>query len=83
MAIGALRAIRDRGLRVPEDISLIGYDGIEQADYCFPRLTTIQQHAGQLARRGVDILLRQVKGGAAIHEIVPFQLSCGESVREV
>lgn len=83
MAIGALRAIRDRGLRVPEDISLMGYDGIGQTEYAIPRLATIRQSAGQLARRGVDILLQQAKGGAAVHEIVPFQLSSGESVREL
>ncbi len=83
MAIGALRAIRDRGLRVPEDISIVGYDGIDQAAYCVPRLTTIRQNADRLARRGVDILLRQAGGGRAIHEIVPFQLIRGESVRTV
>ncbi len=83
MAIGALRAIRDRGLRVPEDISIVGYDGIEQAAYCIPRLTTIRQNADRLARRGVDILLQQTDGGNAVHEIVPFQLICGESVRTV
>lgn len=83
MAIGALRAIRDRGLRVPEDISIVGYDGIEQAAYCIPRLTTIRQNADRLARRGVDILLQQTDGGNAVHEIVPFQLICGENVRTV
>ena len=83
MAIGALRAIHDRGLRVPEDISLIGYDGIDQAAYCVPRLATVRQNAGQLARRGVDILLHQTDGSQPIHEIVPFQLVHGESVRAV
>ena len=83
MAIGALRAIRDRGLRVPEDVSLIGYDGIEQAAYCVPRLATIQQNADLLARRGVDILLQQTDGGQTVHEIVPFQLIPGESIREI
>ena len=81
MAIGALRAIHDRGLRVPEDISLIGYDGIKLAAYCVPRLATIRQDADQLSRRGVDILLSQMEGTRAVHEIVPFQLIPGESVR--
>ncbi len=83
MAIGALRAICDRGLRVPEDISLIGYDGIEQASYCIPRLTTICQNADLLARRSVDILMQQISGGPAVHEIIPFRLSRGESVRVI
>ena len=83
MAMGALRAIHDAGLRVPQDISLIGYDGIEQAAYCVPRLTTIRQNAGLLARRGVDILLRQMDSGEAVHELVPFELVEGESVRRL
>ncbi len=83
MAMGALRAIHDAGLRVPQDISLIGYDGIEQAAYCVPRLTTIRQNASLLARRGVDILLRQMDSGEAVHELVPFELVEGESVRRL
>jgi len=82
MAIGALRAIRDRGLRVPEDVSVVGYDGIEQGGYTVPRLATIRQGADQLARRGVEILLSQIAGErGAVHEIVPFELIEGESVR--
>ena len=83
MAMGALRAIHDRGLRVPTDVSLVGFDGIEQADYCVPRLTTIRQNASRLAQRGVDILLQQTAGGDAVHEIVPFELIRGESVRGI
>lgn len=80
MAIGAIRALRDRNIRVPEDVSVIGYDGIEQSGYCVPRLATVCQDWQQLARRGVEILLRQAEGGGAAHEIVPFRLSLGESV---
>jgi len=84
MSIGAIRALQDRGLRVPQDVSVMGYDGIEQAAYCVPRLATIQQDWKQLARRGVEILLRQAGDKApATHEIVPFRLLPGESVREL
>ncbi len=84
MAIGAIRAIHDRGLRVPEDVSVVGYDGILQADYCVPRITTIRQGAGQMARRSVEILLSRMEGAqGAIHEIVPFELIRGESVRRM
>ena len=81
MAIGALRAIRDLGLQVPKDLSLIGYDGIEQVNFCVPRLTTIRQNVEQLAKRGVEILLSQTDGGQSIHEIIPFQIIEGESIR--
>ncbi len=80
MAIGAIRALHDQRIRVPQDVSVVGYDGIEQAGYCVPRLATVCQNWEQLARRGVEILLNQAEGGCAVHEIVPFYLSMGESV---
>lgn len=81
MAIGAIRALRDHGLRVPEDVSVCGFDGIELADYLTPRLTTIRQPADRLASRGVSILIRCIEDdGDAVHEIVPYELVEGESV---
>lgn len=85
MAIGALRALRDHGKQVPEDISLIGYDGVDLGRYATPRLTTIKQADDQLARRGVDILLEQIEHRNAVHrfETVDFELLSGESVRNL
>lgn len=81
IAIGAIRAIKDRGLRVPEDISVIGYDGIASANFSVPRLATIQQDTRKLAERGTDILLRNIeRSPRPIHEVVPFRLIYGESV---
>lgn len=81
MAIGAIRAIRDRGLRVPEDISVIGYDGIELAGFYNPKLTTIVQDQDQLTKRGVEILMDSIENRAsARHVTVPFYLAAGESV---
>jgi LacI family transcriptional regulator len=53
-AIGAIRAFRDAGLGVPDDISVVGFDDIEQAAFNIPRLTTIRQpllNMGELAAR--------------------------------
>ena len=84
MAIGAIRAIKDRGLRVPEDISVIGFDGIDIGKYTAPRLTTIRQHRAEMATRGVEILLNSLNDEvAAVHEIEPFYLVPGESVRKL
>lgn len=81
MAIGAIRALCDRGLRVPEDISVIGYDGIASARFSVPRLTTIQQDSRRLAQRGTEILLANLEEPIApVHELVPFTLLPGESV---
>lgn len=82
-AVGAIRAIRDRGLRVPEDVSVIGYDGILLGRYLTPQLTTIRQHRDELASRSVDILLRCMEGEPAQHVIVPFDLVPGESVKKL
>ena len=81
MAIGAVRALRDRGKRVPEDISVVGYDGIPMASYSVPRLSTVRQDTQRLAERGVDVLLRNIeRKNCPVHEVVPFQLIPGESV---
>ena len=80
MALGAIRAVKNRGLRVPEDISVIGFDGIEMGQYLVPRLTTIQQPSQELANRCVDILLQQIcEDKPAISERVPFCFVDGES----
>jgi len=81
MAMGAIRALRDMGKRVPEDISVVGYDGIAAGQYFLPRLTTVQQDTQQLAERGVETLLRGiVLNGRPVHELIPFRLIQGESV---
>lgn len=83
IAFGALRAMADMGRRVPEDISLVGYDGIDAAYYSTPRLATIRQDAKTMADRGVDALLQRIHYAyGPVHEIIPFQLLSGESVRE-
>lgn len=81
MAIGTIRAIRDLGRRVPQDVSVVGYDGIPLAEYSVPRLATVRQDTQKLAEQGVDLLLRSLQRPCApIHEVVPFQLIPGESV---
>ncbi|MGN1030297.1 MAG: LacI family DNA-binding transcriptional regulator [Butyricicoccaceae bacterium] len=83
MAIGAIRALRDRGLRVPEDISMIGFDGLELGMYMAPRLTTIRQHKESIVQRSIEILLGCIEDkNPAVHEVVPFQFVPGESVQK-
>ena len=83
-AMGAIRALRDLGKRVPEDVSIVGYDGVPISDYLVPRLATVRQNTQHMAERGVDILLRGIeRRGRPIHEVVPFQLIAGESVAQL
>lgn len=82
IAVGVMRAIKDLGKRIPEDISLIGFDGIELSQFCLPRLATIHQDTQVLAKRGVDdLLLRLNYKSVARHEIIPFQFVKGESIK--
>lgn len=59
-AIGAIRAMRDTGLRCPEDISVIGFDDILSAAYLTPSLTTIRQPLRQMGETAAELLLRRI-----------------------
>ena len=59
-AIGAIRAIHEYGLRVPQDISVIGFDDIASAAYQHPGLTTVRQPLRQMGRRAAEIVLKRI-----------------------
>lgn len=77
MAIGALRAIHEAGLRVPEDFSIIGFDGIPVSRYVYPELTTMVQPAKQVAELTCDLLFDQISGGSPRHELLAAELRVG------
>ena len=62
-AIGAVRAFRDAGLSVPEDISVVGFDDIEAASYLIPRLTTVRQPLRKMGEIATEQLLQQISKG--------------------
>lgn len=64
VALGALNAIRDRGLRVPEDISIIGFDDILVGKYLEPQLTTVHLPAVEIGWRAGDMALKAIRGEA-------------------
>ncbi len=71
-AFGAIRALMDHGIRVPEDVSVVGFDDIQGAAYHNPSLTTIRQplqHMGGVAAR---ILLQRMRGQASFPDAVPI-----------
>jgi LacI family transcriptional regulator len=61
MAMGAMDAIRHRGLRIPNDISIIGFDNIPQSAMVFPPLTTIQQPLEHMGRVATQMLLEMLE----------------------
>lgn len=60
MAIGAIEAVHEHGLRVPEDISIIGYDDIEMIKYITPKLTTIRQDTDIIGEAAAELLIEQM-----------------------
>jgi LacI family transcriptional regulator, galactose operon repressor len=62
LAIGAIQAARARGLRVPEDVSVVGFDDVEHATIVTPALTTIRQPLAEMGRTAVSLLNRLLAG---------------------
>ncbi|TWY77369.1 amino acid permease [Klebsiella pneumoniae] len=60
LAAGALRAIAQAGLRVPEDIAVIGFDGTELAEVVSPQLTTVEQPSRAIGRTAVSLLMKRI-----------------------
>ncbi|MEU0313060.1 LacI family DNA-binding transcriptional regulator [Nocardioides sp. NPDC006273] len=76
MALGLLRALHERGRRVPDDVSVVGFDDMEEAAYFWPPLTTVHQSFDEVGRGAVDALIRQIQSGEHEHQevLVPPRL---------
>ena len=82
-AFGGINAIRERGLRIPEDISVAGYDGIRAAEILEPRLTTVKQDTeriGSMAARKLIDLIETPKTTLVEQVIIPGSVFEGKSV---
>jgi LacI family transcriptional regulator len=62
LAIGTMRAARARGLRIPEDLSVVGFDDSEHASLVTPELTTVRQPLAEMGRTAVNLLRRLLDG---------------------
>ncbi len=76
MAIAALVTLKTRGLRVPEDVSVVGFDDIRFARYCDPPLTTIAQPKNQLGGEAMTMLIEILNGAdtAPRKRVLPTEL---------
>ena len=84
MAIGAVRALRDAGLQVPEDVSVVGFDGLAIGEYMTPRLTTVVQPIQELAAKSIHLLLDQIENRVTPrYETVPVTLTKKESTQVI
>ncbi|WP_375388649.1 LacI family DNA-binding transcriptional regulator [uncultured Amnibacterium sp.] len=80
-AIGALRALQERGLRVPEDVAIVGWDDISMASFTHPTLTSVAPDTLELSRTALDLLEERIAGfdGLGRHRLVSFSLVTRES----
>jgi len=79
-ALGAMRQIRNRGLRIPADISVVGFDDLYISQYTDPPLTTVRQPMRQMGRMAMETLLQIFAGAESGHDIkVPGELIVRQS----
>lgn len=84
MAIGACKAIFDAGKRVPEDYSVVGYDGIIMGKYYNPTLTTMAQPIEEMATATIKLLFDVINGkGTHQHKVFPAELIIRDSAGSV
>lgn len=80
-AIGILRALHEAGVRVPDDMALVSFDGSIDSEYSWPALTTVAQPVKSMAEAAVRALVGEGRGGELQHRVLPTELivrqSCG------
>jgi len=82
IAIGAMEAARELGVRVPDDVSIVGYDDIPATRWTRPRLTTVHQPIREKGKLAADLLVKLVEGGTdSNHYVLPTSLVERESVK--
>jgi DNA-binding LacI/PurR family transcriptional regulator len=81
MALGVLRALHEAGRRVPEEVSVVGFDDIPEAAYLTPPLTTIRQDFSEVGRRSLDLMLARLASGMRMDArvVVPAQIVVRQS----
>ncbi|OTA26587.1 LacI family transcriptional regulator [Alloscardovia macacae] len=62
LAFGVIHALASRGVRIPEDVAIVGFDNVPEAQYSNPTLTTINPHVDDFARAAVDFLIERIEG---------------------
>ncbi|MBE6387475.1 MAG: LacI family transcriptional regulator [Lentisphaerae bacterium] len=80
MAIGAVRSLLNRGLRVPEDVAVCGSEGIELVDYVNPTIATWNQHSKKIGQRAFELLWDKVNGKEVKNAVVEASLKSGRSI---
>lgn len=84
IAIGALKVAHKKGVKVPEDISIIGYDNTIGSKMCYPALTTIGQPLYEMGKKAAEMLIKKVADNGKIGSVImPFEIIERETVKKI
>jgi DNA-binding LacI/PurR family transcriptional regulator len=81
VAIGIMRGLHDRGMTVPDDVRVIGFDGIDQSEHCIPALSTVATDHRWMAARALDLVISHIEDHAQppVQYTAPFEIVRRES----
>lgn len=83
-AVGALTVAHKRGIKVPDDISIIGYDNTNVAEMAYPALTTVGQPLYEMGKKSVEMLIRRISLNEKVESIImPFEIVERETVKKI
>ena len=85
MAVGATKAIRELGKKVPEDISILGFDGTEIGEYLTPKIATIKRPVESVAKEATNLLIKVIRGEEINRKKIYLesQLVVGDSIKKL
>jgi DNA-binding LacI/PurR family transcriptional regulator len=81
LALGAMRVLQEAGVRIPQDVAIIGFDDLDETRYSLPTLSTVNPRRDQIAQAALETLLRRIEGGADL-EAREIETGCSIEVRE-
>ena len=84
-AIGVMQVLQEQGIVVPQQVSVIGFDGTEVCDFVVPRLTAIELPLSEVGAKGAEILARQIAGEKMGEQVIvlPMKIREGNSVAQI
>ena len=80
MAVGALRALKERGIKVPEDVSIVGADNKKIVSYVDPKITTVDNMSSELGRVAVKQLIQMIQGRTVNNVYLDSKIIYNESI---
>ena len=84
LAIGTVEALKEAGCRVPDDYSVVGYDGLYVTEYTDPRLTTVDQNIKDKGYEAAHLLFDMIEGRRSAQRLIlPHKLEIRDSVKRL